>query len=105
MVSNRTYERVGTKIVLAKVVDSSATTHSYSIQLNVNKNGELGKILYICLQEITGNEFGPNIKLEVIIFYNKSIIIIKKNNALLFRSKNVCANFQIFMLNVAHPVN
>ena len=48
------------------------------IQLNVNKNGELGKILYICLQEITGNEFGPNIKLEVIIFYNKSIIIIKK---------------------------
>ena len=44
----------GSEQVTAKVQSTSATTHSYTIQLMVRIDGTLHPILFICLQEASG---------------------------------------------------
>lgn len=65
MYCNRTYANVGDKTVLSQVVRVDSTKHSYTIQPSVSKSGKLAKKLYICLQESTGNKFGPQIAKKV----------------------------------------
>lgn len=57
--TNRTLSFLGEKDTQVVIQNKNATTHSYTIMPMLSMDGRLRKPLYICLQETTGNEFGP----------------------------------------------
>jgi hypothetical protein len=58
--SGRTLEFKGVRHVEATVQSTSATTHSYTIQPTISKDGKLLSPLFVVLQEPTGS-FGPRV--------------------------------------------
>lgn len=63
--STRTLSHKGEKHTLLTVNSISNTTHSYTIQPTISAAGELLSPMLICLQETTGNEFGPKVKEQI----------------------------------------
>lgn len=64
MKRERSYARKGERIVEVQVCNINAISHSYTIQVHLSKSGELGKKIFIVLQEQSGN-FGPQVQLKV----------------------------------------
>jgi len=57
--STRTLSHVGEKTTRIVAHNINKTTHSFTIMPIVTLDGRLLSPLYICLQEISGNELGP----------------------------------------------
>lgn len=64
LVSGRTLDFVGTKQVSKTVGSVSATTHSYTIQPIISKDGQLLSPLYVCWQQPKG-VFGENVQRDI----------------------------------------
>ena len=62
---DRTIAFKGEKLVEAIVVDANASTHTYSIQVHSSKAGQLGKKIFLVLQEPMGSAFGPRVQERV----------------------------------------
>lgn len=60
LVSDRTYEIQGAKHVESLVVATNSLSHSYTLQVHINKAGFIGSHFYLCFQEV-GGRFGPNV--------------------------------------------
>jgi len=60
--STRTLSTVGEKITRVVAECLNKTTHSYTIMPIITAAGRLLSPLFICLQEVTGDEFGPFVK-------------------------------------------
>lgn len=60
-VSTRTLSHTGERKTLQVAKSISNTTHSYTIQPIVSAAGKLLSPMLICLQETTGNQFGPRV--------------------------------------------
>jgi hypothetical protein len=60
--SQRTLDYCGIKTTVLVVNSVESTTHSYTIQPVITASGKLLPKMLLCLQESTGNEFGPYVK-------------------------------------------
>jgi hypothetical protein len=60
--SQRTLDYCGIKSTVLVVNSVESTTHSYTIQPLITASGKLLPKMLLCLQESTGNEFGPYVK-------------------------------------------
>ncbi|XP_024940097.1 uncharacterized protein LOC112494251 [Cephus cinctus] len=74
--STRTLSFRGEKDTLQSVKSISNTTHSYTIQPIITASGKLLSPMLICLQETTGNEFGPRVSLEIIKNTPNNLIVV-----------------------------
>jgi len=63
--SSRTLSYKGEKHTKVLVNSIANTTHSYTIQPTITASGKLLSPMLICLQETTGNEFGPVVGAQV----------------------------------------
>lgn len=61
LTSGRSLDIIGTKKVVKAVGSVAATTHSYTIQPVISKDGRLLSPMFVCWQETTG-VFGPNVR-------------------------------------------
>lgn len=64
MTGNRTLSHKGEKETLAVVNNKNATTHSFTLQITINRMGYLCKQAYLVLREV-GGKFGPNVIKEI----------------------------------------
>ena len=62
LMRDRAIASKGEKLVETIVVDANASTHTYSIQVHLSKAGQLGKKIFLVLQEPTGPTFGPRVQ-------------------------------------------
>ena len=63
--STRTLSYKGEKHTEMLVNSVANTTHSYTIQPTITASGKLLSPMLLCLQETTGNEFGPQVAVQV----------------------------------------
>lgn len=80
--STRILSNVGKKKILQLVQSVSNTTHSYTIQLIITAASRLLSPMLICLQEVTGNNFGPRIVMRLENASNNLIVRCSKSNKL-----------------------
>ncbi|OQV14585.1 hypothetical protein BV898_11204 [Hypsibius exemplaris] len=60
--SGRTLHTRGLKKMRACVQSITKMTHSYTIMVTIDANDKLRSPLFIVMQEITGNSFGPQVQ-------------------------------------------
>ena len=63
--STRTLSHSGEKLTLQVAKNVSNTTHSYTIQPTISADGKLLSPMLVCLQETTGDNFGPRVALTL----------------------------------------
>lgn len=63
--SSRTLSNIGEKKTFVQVTSKSKNTHTYTIMPAITSSGELLSPLYVCLQETTGDEFGPIVSAQL----------------------------------------
>lgn len=92
LTTGRTLSWSGERDTLASVDQANKATHSYTIQPIISRDGRaVGKLL-ICLQETSGNSFGPRVQQEVDRLVNEygNVVVMasssgKMNNPLMRR--------------------
>ncbi|OQV17289.1 hypothetical protein BV898_08687 [Hypsibius exemplaris] len=97
--SGRTLRTRGLKKVRACVQFITKMTHSYTIMVTIDANGKLLSLLFIVMQEITGNSFGPQVQQG--LFTTPNIFVTASNSGKMKKEHLSVWLEQVFFPNVA----